>query len=121
MPKILEVFIFLYVAVAVAFRATGFRRKDYLTTTALARRLEMHSGNGAEYSFVQDELRPVAMKLHTKDQAPREGQQKEKTPFTKWEPSRQDYTQFLVDSLMVYNTFEQIVSGAAACLSDFFS
>jgi hypothetical protein len=39
------------------------------------------------YSFVQDELRTYAMKLHTKDQAPKEGQQKADTPFTQWEPS----------------------------------
>ena len=34
---------------------------------------------GNEYrqqSFIQDELRPYAMKLHTRDQAPKEGQQK---------------------------------------------
>lgn len=28
-----------------------------------------------EKSFIQDELRPYAMKLHTRDQAPKEGQQ----------------------------------------------
>jgi heme oxygenase len=61
-------------------------------------------------SFVQDEMRPYAMKLHTRDQAPREGQQKAQTPFTKWEVSRIDYLRFLVDSLFVYETFEEIVN-----------
>lgn len=64
-------------------------------------------------SFVQDELRTYAMKLHTRDQAPREGQQKAEVPFTKWEVSRSDYLHFLVDSLKVYETFEKIVSNDA--------
>lgn len=61
-------------------------------------------------SFVQDELRPYAMKLHTRDQAPKEGKEKEQTPFTQWEPKRSDYLQFLVDSLEVYKTFDEITS-----------
>lgn len=60
------------------------------------------------YSFVQDEMRPYAMKLHTRDQAPKEGQQKAQTPFTKWQPSRANYLQFLVDSLEVYQTLDEI-------------
>ena len=32
--------------------------------------------NEYRQSFIQDELRPYAMKLHTRDQAPKEGQQK---------------------------------------------
>ncbi len=63
-------------------------------------------------SFVQDELRPYAMKLHTRDQAPREGEREanKATPFTKWKPTRQNYLQFLVDSLRVYETFEHIIN-----------
>lgn len=67
-----------------------------------------------EYSFVRDDLRSYAMKLHTKDQAPKEGEQKAQTPFTKWEPKRADYLQFLVDSLHVFSTFEEIVSETPA-------
>ena len=66
-------------------------------------------GEMKAYSFVQDDLRTYAMKLHTKDQAPREGQQKAQTPFTAWEPARKDYLNFLVDSLEVYETIENIV------------
>jgi len=65
--------------------------------------------NNNKKSFVQDELRAYAMKLHTRDQAPREGQQKAEVPFTKWEVKRDDYLHFLVDSLKVYETFEKIV------------
>lgn len=62
-----------------------------------------------EYSFVQDDLRTYAMKLHTRDQSPKEGQQQPQTPFTQWEPQRADYLKFLVDSLVVYETLEEIV------------
>ena len=61
-----------------------------------------------EYSFVRDDLRTYAMKLHTRDQSPKEGQQKAETPFTKWEPARSNYLQFLVDSLEVYETLEEL-------------
>lgn len=71
---------------------------------------EKTSDTGKSYSFVQDHMRKVAMGLHTRDQAPKEGKEKAQTPFTKWEPSRRDYMQFLVDSLEVYKTLEKIVS-----------
>lgn len=61
-------------------------------------------------SFVQDELRPYAMKLHTRDQAPKEGQQPAQQPFTQWEVDRAGYLHFLVDSLHVYETFDKIVN-----------
>lgn len=62
-----------------------------------------------EPSFIQDELRPYAMKLHTRDQAPKEGQKPASpTPFTKWEVQRKDYLQFLADSLLVYETLEDL-------------
>jgi heme oxygenase (biliverdin-producing, ferredoxin) len=67
-----------------------------------------------EYSFVNDELRSYAMKLHTRDQAPKEGQQKAETPFTQWQPQRSDYLQFLVDSLEVFVAFEDIVNDIPA-------
>lgn len=69
-----------------------------------------HGGGGPvdPTSFVQNEMRNYAMKLHTRDQAPKEGQQKAETPFTQWEPALSNYVQFLVDSLSVYEAFEQI-------------
>jgi hypothetical protein len=65
-------------------------------------------GVAQEYSFVRDDLRTYAMKLHTRDQSPKEGQQKAETPFTKWEPVRLNYLQFLVDSLEVYQTLDEL-------------
>eukprot|EP01036_Dinobryon_divergens_P024008 gene24008-32415_t len=66
-------------------------------------------GNDYQKSFIQDELRPYAMKLHTRDQAPKEGQQKAQVPVARWDPSVFDYLRFLVDSLAVYETLEEIV------------
>ena len=40
----------------------------------------------------------------------REGQQPASVPVKMWEPSRKDYLKFLVDSLVVYETFEDIIS-----------
>ncbi|KAH7572404.1 hypothetical protein JRO89_XS04G0251000 [Xanthoceras sorbifolium] len=69
---------------------------------------------GEAKGFVE-EMRFVAMKLHTKEQA-REGQKEvkepEERPVTKWEPSVDGYLRFLVDSKLVYDTLEQIIQNA---------
>jgi heme oxygenase len=70
-----------------------------------------------EYSFVQDDLRTYAMKLHTRDQAPKEGKEPAKVPFNKWEYGRAEYLQFLVDSLVVYEAFDQVVASHAVLAS----
>jgi hypothetical protein len=61
------------------------------------------------------------MKLHTKQQAPKEGQAPEKkveqSPVQTWQPGREDYLQFLVDSRKVYTTFEELVSSTPALQS----
>ena len=84
----------------------------------------MHGGapesDSKEYSFVQ-EMRTYAMKLHTRDQVQKpgasgkpeghgHGQGSPPTPQTpQWQPTRQNYLQFLEDSLMVYKTLDSIV------------
>jgi hypothetical protein len=63
-------------------------------------------------SFIDTELRNAAMKLHTKSQAPKEGQASEKPKPTSSEPyitTHLDYLKFLIDSQYVYQTFESIV------------
>eukprot|EP00640_Fibrocapsa_japonica_P004214 CAMPEP_0113936756 /NCGR_PEP_ID=MMETSP1339-20121228/3568_1 /TAXON_ID=94617 /ORGANISM="Fibrocapsa japonica" /LENGTH=236 /DNA_ID=CAMNT_0000939307 /DNA_START=248 /DNA_END=958 /DNA_ORIENTATION=+ /assembly_acc=CAM_ASM_000762 len=70
---------------------------------------ETGSGEAPKPSFVKDELRSYAMKLHTRDQA-KEGEQKAQTPFTKWKPTRQQYLQFLAESKVVYECFEDLVN-----------
>lgn len=89
-------------------RACESLRTPVIFRTAGPGRIQM--GTSTLTSFVQDELRPFAMKLHTKDQAPKEGQQRAQVPFTKWEATRSDYLRFLVDSLEVYDTLERVVS-----------
>lgn len=70
---------------------------------------------GESKGFVE-EMRFVAMKLHTKDQA-KEGEKEvkepEEGPVAKWEPTVDGYLKFLVDSKLVYDTLEGIVQKAA--------
>mmetsp|Transcript_25786 Transcript_25786/g.44418 ORF Transcript_25786/g.44418 Transcript_25786/m.44418 type:complete len:307 (+) Transcript_25786:83-1003(+) len=57
-----------------------------------------------------DEMRTIAMKLHTKDQAPKEGEKAESDlPLAKWRPTKEDFMMFLVDSQLMYNTIENLV------------
>nr|AFK40999.1 unknown [Lotus japonicus] len=69
---------------------------------------------GESKGFVE-EMRFVAMKLHTKDQA-KEGEKEvtepEEKAVTKWEPTVDGYLKFLVDSKVVYDTLEKIVQDA---------
>nr|7CKA_A Chain A, Heme oxygenase 1 [Glycine max] len=69
---------------------------------------------GESKGFVE-EMRFVAMRLHTRDQA-REGEKEVKQPeekaVTKWDPSVEGYLKFLVDSKLVYDTLEKIVQEA---------
>uniref|UniRef100_A0A7C9B2E2 heme oxygenase (biliverdin-producing) n=1 Tax=Opuntia streptacantha TaxID=393608 RepID=A0A7C9B2E2_OPUST len=62
-----------------------------------------------------DEMRAVAMKLHTKEQA-KEGEKEVEGPEemspAKWEPSVEGYLKFLVDSKVVFDTMERIVDEA---------
>jgi hypothetical protein len=85
----------------------------------------------SEYSFVNKDMRAYAMKLHTPRQSPKEGKAKENEAFENeqkakeamikaqaanpevpvqiWQPARINYVQFLVDSLLVYETMESVV------------
>lgn len=65
-----------------------------------------------EYPPILDELRVVAMKLHTREQAPREGQAEPATPPSKepYVPTHVNYLQFLVDSHAIYTILEDIVN-----------
>lgn len=61
---------------------------------------------------ILNELRDVAMKLHTREQAPRDGQAEAPAkPAEPYVPTQADYLQFLVDSNEVYVALEEIVSG----------
>ncbi|EOA27657.1 hypothetical protein CARUB_v10023804mg [Capsella rubella] len=78
-------------------------------TTAAEKQKKRYPGESK--GFVE-EMRFVAMRLHTKDQA-KEGEKETKSieerPVAKWEPSVEGYLKFLVDSKLVYDTLEQII------------
>lgn len=63
---------------------------------------------GEAKGFVE-EMRFVAMKLHTKDQAKEGEKEPQGKPVAKWEPTIEGYLKFLVDSKLVYDTLEKIV------------
>lgn len=67
---------------------------------------------GENKGFVE-EMRFVAMKLHTKDQSKEGEKQAEVQPVAKWEPSMDGYIKFLVDSKKVYDVMETIVAKAS--------
>lgn len=73
--------------------------------------MHMTATGTATAGFIDTELRGAAMKLHTKEQAPKEGQvemeEKMQEPYT---PTRDDYLAFLVDSKHVYEALEDIVN-----------
>ena len=68
--------------------------------------------------FVNGEMRAAAMKLHTRDQAPKEGQQPAQKPVSAWQPGRADYLRFLVDSREVYRCMDDLVATTPAVQRD---
>lgn len=68
----------------------------------------MKMGPSANKGFVM-EMRKVAMKLHTKEQAPKEGERKPPPKMPKWNPTKEGYLQFLVESKAVYDCLETIM------------
>ena len=85
-------------------RRVRVARRVRMTTATPAPETERRPGS--HKGFVE-EMRFVAMKLHTKDQAPREGEVEESAlPIDAWYPTRADFMQFLIDSRHVYEYFE---------------
>jgi heme oxygenase len=64
----------------------------------------------AKYSFIDTELRGAAMRLHTREQAPKEGQAPTVQKREPYKTTVTDYLQFLVDSQCVFQAFEDVVS-----------
>jgi len=60
--------------------------------------------------FIETELRGQAMKLHTRSQAPKEGEAPEKKQAKPYSPTHADYLKFLVDSQYIYQAFEDVVN-----------
>lgn len=55
----------------------------------------------------------MAMKLHTREQAPKEGQAEAPKPMSAWVPTREGYAKFLSESRVVYEAFEGIMKAAS--------
>ena len=73
---------------------------------------------GAQKGFVE-EMRRVAMALHTREQAPKEGKKatddakKEQQPVARWAPTAEGYLAFLIESRAVYRAMEGVVGDDA--------
>lgn len=66
---------------------------------------------GEAKGFVE-EMRFVAMRLHTRDQAKEGEKEADAQPIGKWQPSIEGYLRFLVDSKLVYDTLDSILAKA---------
>jgi len=70
---------------------------------------------GENKGFIE-EMRFVAMKLHTPQQA-KEGEKKEKAPeerpMPQWNPSKEGYLKYLIESNKVYSTMESIMASGS--------
>ncbi|KAF0904676.1 hypothetical protein E2562_036077 [Oryza meyeriana var. granulata] len=71
------------------------------------------AASGEEGKPFVEEMRAVAMRLHTKDQAKEGEKESQAPPVARWEPSVEGYLRFLVDSKLVFETLEAIVDRAA--------
>ncbi|BBN14330.1 protein MpHY1 [Marchantia polymorpha subsp. ruderalis] len=67
---------------------------------------------GENKGFVE-EMRFVAMKLHTKDQAKEGEKQADVQPVAKWEPTIAGFIKFLVNSKAVFDCMEEIMATAS--------
>ncbi|KAL6770148.1 HMOX1 [Auxenochlorella protothecoides x Auxenochlorella symbiontica] len=72
----------------------------------------VHAKPVADGSFL-GELRQYAMRLHTREQAPREGKAAAPKPDKPWEPKLAGYMQFMAESKVVYDTFEELLAAGA--------
>lgn len=84
------------------------------TPLFMSTEIETTKESAAEVEFppILEELRNVAMKLHTREQSPKEGEAEAPAdkPAEPYVPTQKDYLQFLVDSNAVYVVLEDIVN-----------
>ncbi|XWS70690.1 hypothetical protein CRYUN_Cryun03dG0068600 [Craigia yunnanensis] len=97
-----------------SFKLPKMSARNYVVSATTAEKPRKRYPGEAK-GFVE-EMRFVAMKLHTREQA-KEGEKEvkepEERPVGKWEPSVDGYLKFLVDSKLVYDTLEGIIDKAA--------
>merc|ERR1712216_804354 len=79
-------------------------------------------GANVKLTFTQ-EMRAKAMSLHTFSQAPKEGKARDTSANTvvdQWETTKEDFLQFLVDSLVVYQAFGETLPLSRASMSSLY-
>jgi len=107
-------------------RSDGFVLSPSLVTFFAPTHLSAHPGKAGgggggpgssvvdsppDTGFIATELRGAAMRLHTRAQAPKEGEREApKEPAEPYVPTHMDYLKFLVDSRHVYAALEDIVN-----------
>eukprot|EP00550_Attheya_septentrionalis_P007755 CAMPEP_0198282006 /NCGR_PEP_ID=MMETSP1449-20131203/1886_1 /TAXON_ID=420275 /ORGANISM="Attheya septentrionalis, Strain CCMP2084" /LENGTH=277 /DNA_ID=CAMNT_0043978073 /DNA_START=183 /DNA_END=1016 /DNA_ORIENTATION=- len=89
----------------------------FVSKTSLGAAAPLRDGTAAPPAtgFIDTELRGAAMKLHTRRQAPKEGQAEEQKPAAAaaaapYVTTLDDYLKFLVDSQHVYQALEDVVN-----------
>lgn len=90
-------------------RAAGLRAEVAEVPTEEVKKAKVRPG---EHKGFVEEMRITAMKLHTKDQSKAGEKPQQETPMAKWEPTKEGYIQFLVDSAALYDAMEAIVAKA---------
>ena len=89
-----------------------FMSSTETTEAAVSTEQQQQPMPDVEFPPILEELRDVAMRLHTREQAPKEGQAPVPAkPAQPYVPTHADYLQFLVDSHAVYAVLEEIVNG----------
>lgn len=107
---ILVLGLLLLLSVAHAFAPTK-RQPTVATASVVVRQASSSSSTATTASFIDTELRGAAMRLHTRAQAPKEGQAPaEPAAAEKYIPTHADYLQFLVDSQHVFQALEDVVN-----------
>ncbi|KAL1816055.1 hypothetical protein ACET3Z_018629 [Daucus carota] len=86
-------------------------KKTSVVSAAAAEQKPNKRYPGEAKGFVE-EMRFVAMKLHSRDQAKEGEKEPQGKPVAQWEPTVEGYLKFLVDSKLVYDTLEGIIAKA---------
>jgi heme oxygenase len=76
-----------------------------------------HAGAAVRDTGFVEEMRRVAMRLHSPQQSKqgkKEATKKEEMSPMEWKPTVEGYLNFLVESKVVYNTFESLMKNAPA-------
>lgn len=88
-------------------RLASSKNHAFVTSLAMSAPVDTAAEKG---SFIDTELRAAAMKLHTRVQAPKEGQAPEKPKRPDYVTTRDDYMAFLVDNQHVFQALEDVVN-----------